>query len=80
VTERTTQVLVTPGSACALCGAEGGPGLHIPVAAPDGQVKLPRVCQPCVSAFGSVFLQLLGHAGAQVAGIAVSMNSTGMPT
>jgi hypothetical protein len=72
-------MMVIPGLSCALCGGQGGPGLHVPVLAPDGQPRMPRVCQPCVSVFGAVFLQLLGHAGAQVAAIAVSVNSTGQP-
>jgi hypothetical protein len=65
------------GTACALCGVKGGPGLSIPVISPGGQVLMPWACQPCVAVFGAIFLQLLGHAGAQVAAIAVS---AGQPT
>lgn len=79
MTERVTQAMVVPGTSCALCGALGGPGLHVPVLTAHGQVRLPRVCQPCVAVFGGIFLQLLGHAGAQVAAVAVSVNATGQP-
>lgn len=77
--ERTTQVMVIPGISCALCGEEGSPGLHIPVMTPKGQPKMPRVCQACLSVLMGVTLQLLGHAGAQVAAVAVNVHSTGYP-
>jgi hypothetical protein len=64
-----------PGTKCALCGDDGSPGLHVPVVTPGGQAKLPRICQPCLSSLYGVMLQLAGHAGAQVAAIAVSVNS-----
>lgn len=79
MTDRRTQVMVIPGLSCALCGAEGGPGLHIPVLTPTGQPKMPRICQACLSVFLGVVLQLLGHAGAQVAAAAVDVHSTGYP-
>lgn len=76
VTSRT-QVMMAVGEACALCGDDGSPGIHLAVVSPGGQARMPRVCQPCVSAFGAVFLQLLGHAGDQVAAVAVSLHNTG---
>lgn len=79
MTDRKTEVMIVPGLACALCGSQGGPGMHLPVMGADGRAGLPRVCQPCVSVFSAVLLQLLGHAGAQLAAIAVNVNSTGQP-
>lgn len=75
--DRKTEVMMVPGFACALCSDTGSPGLHVPVMTPEGKALLPRLCQPCLSAIVAVVLQLLGHAGSQVAGIAVSVNSTG---
>jgi hypothetical protein len=79
VTDRMTEVMMVPGLVCALCGDEGSPGLHVPVMTPDGQVRMPRICQPCVAVFSGVLLQLLGYAGSQVAAVAVSVHSTGLP-
>jgi hypothetical protein len=75
LTDRATKALVIPGIACSLCGDRGSPGLHVPVMTPEGQARLPRICQPCLSAVLGVTLQLLGHAGEQAAEIAVSVNS-----
>jgi hypothetical protein len=80
VTDRKTEVMMVPGFACALCSDTGSPRLHLPVMTPEGKPAMPSICQPCVSIFVGVLLQLLGHAGAQVAAIAVSLNSTGQPT
>ena len=77
---RKTEVLITPGFACALCTDTGSPGIHLPVMTPEGQARLPRVCQPCLSLLSGVLLQLLGHAGAQVAAIAVDMHAKGQPS
>ncbi len=71
---------MVPGFACALCTDTGSPGLHVPVMTPEGKAAMPRVCQPCLSVIAGVVLQLLGHAGAQVAAIVVNVNSTGVPT
>lgn len=80
MTGRKTEVLLIPGQACALCGDTGSPGIHLAVMTPDGRAAMPRVCQPCTAAFAGVVLQLLGHAGAQVAAIAVTLHNTGKPT
>jgi hypothetical protein len=80
VTDRKTEVMMVPGFACALCTDTGSPGLHVPVMTPEGKPLMPRICQPCVSVLSGVLLQLLGHAGAQVAAIVVSVNSTGQPS
>lgn len=77
MTDRQTQVMMVPGLVCALCGDEGSPGLHVPVMTPDGQARMPRICQPCLSVISGVLLQLLGHAGGQVAAVAVGVHSTG---
>ena len=75
MTDRTTKVLVIPGTACALCGDGDSPGMHVPVMTPEGQARLPYICQPCVSVFAGIVLQLLGHAGAQVGAIAVGLHA-----
>jgi hypothetical protein len=80
VTNRKTEVMMVPGFACALCSDTGSPGIHLPVMTPEGKAQMPRICQPCLSILAGVLLQLLGHAGAQVAAIAVSLNRTGQPT
>lgn len=72
-----TQVMMAVGESCALCGDGGSPGIHLAVMTPGGKPRMPRVCEHCISAFGSVFLQLLGHAGDQVAAVAVSLHNTG---
>ena len=79
VTSCRTEVLLIPGFACALCGSQDGPAMHLAVLTPEGRACLPRICQPCVSVFAGVLLQLLGHAGARVGAIAVSLNATGAP-
>jgi hypothetical protein len=80
VTGRKTEVLLVPGFACALCTDTGSPGMHVPVMTPEGRTAMPRICQPCLSVILGVAFQLLGHAGAQAAAIAVSVSSTGQPT
>lgn len=80
MTGRKTEVMMVPGFACALCTDTGSPGLHVPVMTPEGKAGMPRVCQPCLSVLLGVLFQLLGHAGAQTAAIAVSVGSTGVPT
>jgi hypothetical protein len=77
VTERATQVLMVPGLSCALCGDLDSPALHVPVITPDGQARMPRVCRNCLSVLTGVLFQLLGHAGGQVAEIAVRVHGTG---
>lgn len=75
-----TQVMMVPGFACALCSDTGSPGIYVPVMSPEGKAGLPRICQPCTSAILGVLFQLLGHAGAQTAAIAVNLYRTGEPT
>jgi hypothetical protein len=75
--DRKTEVMMIPGISCALCGDDGSPGLHVPVMTPGGQPRMPRICQPCVAVFSGVLLQLLGHAGGQMAAVAVSVHATG---
>jgi hypothetical protein len=77
---RKTEVMVVPGFACALCGDTGSPRIHVPVMTPEGKALMPSICQPCLSVVLAVLFQLLGHAGAQAAAIAVSLSSTGQPT
>jgi hypothetical protein len=72
-----TRPLVTPGVGCALCGAAECEGINVPVFTPEGQPRFPRLCQDCIGAVLAVSLQLLGHAGRQVAAIAVSVHSGG---
>jgi hypothetical protein len=79
VTGSKTEVMMVPGFACALCTDTGSPRLHVPVITPEGRPAVPAICQPCLAVISGVLLQLLGHAGAQVAAIAVSVNSTGHP-
>lgn len=71
--------MVFPGLACALCGDKYAPALHVPVISPEGQARLPRVCENCLSVVLKISFQLLGHAGRQVAEVVVSMNATGHP-
>jgi len=77
VTDRKTEVMMVPGLACALCGDQDSPALHVPVMTPDGQPRMPRVCRPCVSVFAAVLLQLLGHAGNVLGDIAVDVHTRG---
>lgn len=74
-----TEVMMVPGFACALCTDTGSPRIHVPVMTPEGVPKLPSICQPCLSVISGMLLQLLGHAGAQVAAVAVSLHATGTP-
>lgn len=76
---RKTEVMMVPGFACALCTDTGSPRIHVPVMTPEGQPKMPSICQPCLSVISGVLLQLLGHAGDQVAAVAVAVNTTGHP-
>ena len=75
--DRQTQVMLVPGGACALCGAADGTGMHVPVIRPGGQAAMPRLCESCLAVVAGVLLQLLGHAGPQVAEIALTLHSTG---
>lgn len=66
--------------ACALCGSPGERGITVPVFTESGQPGARRICQACLSAVLGVSLQLLGHAPAKAAAIAVEMHVNGYLT
>jgi hypothetical protein len=69
-----TEILVTPGVTCALCGAAGRPGLNVPVfRASDSVPAFPLVCRDCLAPLLAIALSLLAHSGERVAEIATSV-------
>jgi hypothetical protein len=80
VNDPKTEVMMVPGFACALCSDTGSPAVHVPVMTPEGQPRLPRICQHCLSSLLGVVFQLAGHAHEQVSLAVVSVSATGHPS